>query len=98
MLDNLRPEIIAWNRTGYRWLKRQSFADPRRWVSITQMPETASASLRSGAGPNVNAQRSDRKQILSELMAKEFHFSMLGVFDNHFQPFRGLQLLPGVVA
>lgn len=34
VLDNLRPTIVAWNRTGYRWLKRQSLSDPRKWVSI----------------------------------------------------------------
>jgi predicted transglutaminase-like cysteine proteinase len=98
VLDNLRPEIVAWNRTGYRWLKRQSFADPRTWVSINPMPERASASWRPAASPNVNARRPDRRRVLSELMAKQFNFSMLGVFDTHVQPSNGLQLLPGVIA
>ncbi len=99
VLDNLRPQIVAWNRTGYRWLKRQSFADPRKWVSITQMPETASASLRSGAGPSVKAQRPDRRRIvLSELMAKQFSLSMLGILDTHLPPSTAQQLLPGAIA
>lgn len=35
VLDNLRPAILPWNRTGYRWLMRQSVSDPRQWVSIS---------------------------------------------------------------
>jgi predicted transglutaminase-like cysteine proteinase len=34
VLDNLRSSIVAWNRTGYRMLKRQSAADPQTWVSV----------------------------------------------------------------
>jgi predicted transglutaminase-like cysteine proteinase len=34
VLDNLRSSIVAWNRTGYRMLKRQSAADPQSWVSV----------------------------------------------------------------
>ena len=34
VLDNLRASIVAWNRTGYRWHKRQSAADPQTWVSV----------------------------------------------------------------
>ena len=34
VLDNLRDEIRPWNRTGYRWLARQSHRDPNFWVEI----------------------------------------------------------------
>lgn len=34
VLDNLRGRVVAWNSTGYRWLKRQSATQPRYWVSL----------------------------------------------------------------
>jgi predicted transglutaminase-like cysteine proteinase len=34
ILDNRRPEILRWDQTGYKFLKRQSQQDPRRWVSL----------------------------------------------------------------
>lgn len=34
VLDNLRTAVVAWNRTGYRWIKRQSAADPKIWVAL----------------------------------------------------------------
>lgn len=34
VLDNLRPSVVAWNRTGYRMIKRQSAADPAVWVTV----------------------------------------------------------------
>jgi predicted transglutaminase-like cysteine proteinase len=35
VLDNLRDDIRPWNRTGYRWLARQSHRDPNFWVEIS---------------------------------------------------------------
>jgi len=34
ILDNMRQEILPWDRTGYRFVKRQSAFDPNDWVSI----------------------------------------------------------------
>lgn len=34
VLDNLTSEIRKWDRTGYRWIKRQSARDPRIWVRV----------------------------------------------------------------
>lgn len=34
ILDNLRDSVKHWNRTGYRYLKRQSETHSGRWVSI----------------------------------------------------------------
>jgi predicted transglutaminase-like cysteine proteinase len=34
ILDNQEEEILAWNKTGYRFVKRQSQSDPNTWVSI----------------------------------------------------------------
>lgn len=37
VLDNLTGAIRPWHATGYRWLKRQSSEDPRRWVSLDDL-------------------------------------------------------------
>ena len=34
VLDNRRDEILLWKDTGYTFIKRQSVADPNRWVSL----------------------------------------------------------------
>ena len=38
VLDNLRSSIIAWNRTGYHWVMRQSAEDPQKWVKLDGLP------------------------------------------------------------
>ena len=38
ILDNQETEILAWNKTGYRFVKRQSQADPNAWVSLGEPP------------------------------------------------------------
>jgi predicted transglutaminase-like cysteine proteinase len=43
VLDNRRSTIVAWNRTGYRWIKRQSAENPLQWVSVSDRPEPRSA-------------------------------------------------------
>jgi predicted transglutaminase-like cysteine proteinase len=35
VLDNLRHDIVPWNRTGYGWVMRQSSIHPMLWVSLT---------------------------------------------------------------
>ena len=42
ILDNQESEILAWNRTGYRFVKRQSQSDPNVWVMLGE-PRTAPA-------------------------------------------------------
>jgi predicted transglutaminase-like cysteine proteinase len=34
MLDNRRNDILRWDQTGYKFLKRQSQLDPMAWVSL----------------------------------------------------------------
>lgn len=34
ILDNLEPKILPWNKTEYRYLKRQSERNAAQWVSI----------------------------------------------------------------
>lgn len=35
VLDNVHDDILAWNETGYRFVKRQSGNDANQWVSLT---------------------------------------------------------------
>ena len=40
VLDNRRGEILLWNQTGYKFLKRQSQIDANKWVSLqTNTPQ-----------------------------------------------------------
>lgn len=41
VLDNLRDEIRLWNRTDYRFLKRQSEIHAGRWISLDNQQTTA---------------------------------------------------------
>ena len=34
VLDNLTDKVLAWSETGYKFVKRQSQADPNLWQSI----------------------------------------------------------------
>lgn len=34
VLDNLNDRVMAWNETGYHFIKRQSQSDPNVWVSV----------------------------------------------------------------
>ena len=38
ILDNMVGEIRAWSETGYKFVKRQSQADPNVWVSVGPAP------------------------------------------------------------
>ncbi len=38
ILDNRRNEILRWDQTDYKFLKRQSQLSPRQWVSLAQKP------------------------------------------------------------
>jgi len=42
VLDNLRDEVVRWDRTGYRFMKRQSEKHAGTWLGIAQR-EVASA-------------------------------------------------------
>jgi predicted transglutaminase-like cysteine proteinase len=35
ILDNRNQDVLIWNRSDYRFVKRQSFHDPQVWVSLT---------------------------------------------------------------
>jgi len=46
ILDNQEAEILAWNKTGYRFVKRQSQSNPNVWVALGEphgAPATVSA-------------------------------------------------------
>jgi predicted transglutaminase-like cysteine proteinase len=38
ILDNRRNEILRWDHTDYKFLKRQSSFDPKQWVSLRKTP------------------------------------------------------------
>jgi predicted transglutaminase-like cysteine proteinase len=47
ILDNQEERILLWSETSYRFVKRQSQADPNRWVSLGDpRPTIATASSR----------------------------------------------------
>ena len=46
ILDNQETEVLAWNKTGYKFVKRQSQADQNSWVALGEprgAPATVSA-------------------------------------------------------
>ena len=47
MLDNRRDEILRWDQTHYKFLKRQSQQDPKQWVSLKSKTEQVLVSSRS---------------------------------------------------
>ena len=46
ILDNQETEVLAWNKTGYRFVKRQSQSDPNTWVSLGEPRAPATVSSR----------------------------------------------------
>ncbi len=52
ILDNKHSHILAWSNTPYTFIKRQSGADPRQWVSLIPLRE----------GPTVSASGADAKK------------------------------------
>ena len=44
ILDNQESQILAWNKTGYRFVKRQSQSDPNVWVALGE-PHAAPATV-----------------------------------------------------
>jgi predicted transglutaminase-like cysteine proteinase len=46
ILDNQESEILAWNKTGYKFVKRQSQSDPNVWVGLGSQTSPATVSSR----------------------------------------------------
>jgi predicted transglutaminase-like cysteine proteinase len=47
ILDNQNEDIVLWSETGYRYVKRQSQADPNVWVALgDQRPAVSTAAAR----------------------------------------------------
>jgi predicted transglutaminase-like cysteine proteinase len=46
ILDNQEAQILAWNKTGYRFVKRQSQSDPNMWVALGEPHAPAAVSSR----------------------------------------------------
>ena len=67
VLDSLRPAVLPWERTGYRWVMRQSERDPQYW-----------ASLEGGhVGPVLAAQANENGAEQTAAAAKPEHISRL---------------------
>jgi predicted transglutaminase-like cysteine proteinase len=49
ILDNMRKQIVRWNRTSYRFVMRQSELDPNNWVSIEAKGELRTAAAETHA-------------------------------------------------
>jgi predicted transglutaminase-like cysteine proteinase len=48
VLDNRRNEVLQWSDTNYKFLKRQSHADPRQWVALVKQVVSTSGSVSTG--------------------------------------------------
>jgi predicted transglutaminase-like cysteine proteinase len=48
VLDNRRNEVLAWNETGYIYLKRQSAGDPKQWVSLIRRQPAMTGNFAAG--------------------------------------------------
>jgi predicted transglutaminase-like cysteine proteinase len=46
ILDNQESEVLAWNKTGYKFVKRQSQSDPNVWVALGTQNSPATVSSR----------------------------------------------------
>lgn len=46
ILDNQEYQVLAWNKTGYRFVKRQSQSDQNAWVSLGEPRAPATVSAR----------------------------------------------------
>ncbi len=47
ILDNRRDEILRWDQTDYKFLKRQSQNDPKQWVSLQASSSQVMTSTKS---------------------------------------------------
>ena len=47
ILDNRRDDILRWDQTPYKFLKRQSQQDPKQWVSLQKNTTQVLASTKS---------------------------------------------------
>ena len=58
VLDNLNKNILLWSATDYRFVKRQSQANPNVWVSLVRQPPTVTAASNSLAQSKKHDNRS----------------------------------------
>jgi predicted transglutaminase-like cysteine proteinase len=86
VLDNLRTGIVAWNRTGYRWIARQSMANPRQWVSLSTVSASrlATNTPKTRFEPKTRVQQPARRFQVSDLGLRQLNISSFGVVDGIF--------------
>jgi predicted transglutaminase-like cysteine proteinase len=44
ILDNQNETVLSWSESGYRFVKRQSQANPNIWVTLGDPPAVTTAS------------------------------------------------------
>jgi predicted transglutaminase-like cysteine proteinase len=47
VLDNQEERVLLWSETGYRFVKRQSQANPNNWVSLGDIRPTIATATSS---------------------------------------------------
>ena len=61
ILDNQESEILPWNKTGYRFVKRQSQSDPNVWVALGEPQGRRPRSRHASATIYARTERSLRR-------------------------------------
>lgn len=58
ILDNKNSDLKLWHQTGYEFLMRQSFLNPKAWVSLSPSDEMEQAPMTSKGGQGAIVSRS----------------------------------------
>jgi predicted transglutaminase-like cysteine proteinase len=56
VLDNRRDAILRWSDTRYRFLKRQSWENPTRWVALAKTTPTTTGAVRTSPAQEAASQ------------------------------------------
>jgi len=66
VLDNLRSTIIAWQKTGYDWIMRQSEANPQFWVELEGGEEGTMTAAAEFGGATEVAEADETSPVASD--------------------------------
>ncbi len=83
VLDNLTGSIRAWNKTGYKWLKRQSRSNPKKWVRLNGRPMiTGAIPTKAKTKPRkiIKARKASALALLTKIRGKKLT-KMRGAMD-----------------
>lgn len=77
VLDNLRSGIVMWNRTGYRFIKRQSNESPKFWVETkggSALPALQAVAVRDDSGkmaPTAGSDHEHRGELAGQSVSEK---------------------------